>query len=121
MLRRSAESRFLPGAYVFPGGGVEPGDCAPAAEAMCRGLSFEGACRVLRGIEPLERALGFYVASIREVFEEAGILLAYRESGEFITFETDEEKRRFAGYRDRVSQDPSQFTPSLEVQASGSA
>ena len=29
------------------------------------------------GVEPPERAIGFWVAAFREAFEEAGILLAY--------------------------------------------
>ena len=47
-------------------------------EARCRGLTRAEAARHLPGVEPPERAIGFWVAALREAFEEAGILLAYR-------------------------------------------
>ena len=37
MLRRNLNSDFVGGAYVFPGGSVDPLDHGPDAEALCRG------------------------------------------------------------------------------------
>lgn len=77
LLQRHPESRFSPGAYAFPGGRVELADAAADVEARCRGLTRTEAARQLTGVEPRERAIGFWVAALREAFEEAGILLAY--------------------------------------------
>ena len=73
MLRRNLDSRFVAGASVFPGGAVDPDDRAPALLDRCTGPTDEEASRQLgltRG------GLGFWVAAIREAFEEAGVLLA---------------------------------------------
>ena len=82
LLQRHPESRFSPGAYAFPGGRVEPADAAADMESWCRGLTRAEAARQLPGVEPRERALGFWVAALREAFEEAGLLLAYGPDGQ---------------------------------------
>jgi 8-oxo-dGTP pyrophosphatase MutT (NUDIX family) len=68
MTRRSARSRFVPDAYVFPGGAVDPEDREIAAGGGLHG----SAGRV--GAE-------FSAAALRELFEEAGILLVRDRSG----------------------------------------
>jgi len=80
MLRRHANSAFMPGAYVFPGGVVEESDYAPEVERLCRGLTSDQAHTLIPDVSPAEKALGFFVAAIREAFEEAGILMASGES-----------------------------------------
>jgi 8-oxo-dGTP pyrophosphatase MutT (NUDIX family) len=78
MLQRSMSLAFMPGVYVFPGGGLDPGDSAPELHALCTGLddsAASGALGVARG------GLAYWVAAIREAFEEAGILLAYDATG----------------------------------------
>ena len=76
LLQRHPDSRFAPGAFVFPGGRVEPPDAGPGIEARCRGLGRAEAAQQLPDIVPAGRAIGFWVAALREAFEEAGILLA---------------------------------------------
>lgn len=78
MLRRSARSDFVPDAYVFPGGGVEPADRAPGLHARCSGLSDEEASLRL-GVGSGGAAL--WIAAIRECFEEAGLLLGLASGG----------------------------------------
>lgn len=73
MLRRSADLAFAPGAHVFPGGAVDPGDHSPLLDAYCVGRSDQDASKVL-GVR--SGGLAYYVAAIRECFEEAGLLLA---------------------------------------------
>jgi len=73
MLRRNLRSGFIGGAHVFPGGALDPEDRTPAMLARCAGLDDAGACKFV-GRGP--GALGFWVAAIRETFEEAGVLLA---------------------------------------------
>jgi 8-oxo-dGTP pyrophosphatase MutT (NUDIX family) len=81
LLQRHPDSRFSPGAFAFPGGRVEAVDAAPGVEARCRGLDRAEAARRLPDVRPAARALGFWVAALREAFEEAGILHAYGPDG----------------------------------------
>jgi 8-oxo-dGTP pyrophosphatase MutT (NUDIX family) len=103
----------MPGAYVFPGGVVEESDYAPEVERLCRGLSYARAHSVMPDVSPPEKALGFFVAAIRETFEEAGILLVCGESSCPLAM-SHEQKARFAGYRKRVHDDPVAFTLVIE-------
>jgi len=77
LLQRHPESRFSPGAFAFPGGRVEAADAAPGIETRCRGLGRSEAARRLPDVRPPERAIGFWVTALRELFEEAGMLLGY--------------------------------------------
>lgn len=76
MVRRHGKSRFMGGMYVFPGGKRDEGDSTPEVRACCRGLTATEAAAVLGDLEP-ERALGHFVAALRETFEEAGVLLTH--------------------------------------------
>ena len=81
MERRHIKSDFVGGAYVFPGGRVDPEDRVD--EALCHGLTDREAS-VRLSLE--EGGLTFYVAAIRECFEEAGVLLAYDRDGRLLDF-----------------------------------
>ena len=70
MTRRSAKASFVPGAYVFPGGGIDALDSDPASYAAA-------ARRPTQSDEHLTQA----IAAIRESFEELGILLARHADG----------------------------------------
>lgn len=74
LLKRSASARFMPNAHVFPGGALDPEDSSAAAYALCAGLDDAAASRML-GVP--EHGLAYYVAAIRETFEECALLLAY--------------------------------------------
>jgi 8-oxo-dGTP pyrophosphatase MutT (NUDIX family) len=72
MLRRRASMAFAAGAYVYPGGGVDPRDddrlvgwAGPDRETWARRL----------GVQPAE-AQAIVCAAVRETYEEAGVLLA---------------------------------------------
>lgn len=73
MLRRNLQSKFVAGASVFPGGAVDPEDRSPVLLDRCRGIADADASRQLGWPSG---GLGFWVAAIRETFEEAGVLLA---------------------------------------------
>ena len=75
VLRRNLRSDFLGGAYVFPGGSLDPADTDPAVYARCRRLDDVSASARL-GVE--RDGLGVWVAGVRETFEEAGVLVARR-------------------------------------------
>ena len=72
MLRRTAAMKFAPGAYVFPGGSVDPADYG--AEVGWHGPSpAEFGARLGA---PAEVARALVCAAVRETFEESGVLLA---------------------------------------------
>jgi 8-oxo-dGTP pyrophosphatase MutT (NUDIX family) len=81
LLQRSMSLKFMPGAYVFPGGALDPGDSAPELHALCVGQE-DAAASLALGIE--RGGLAYWVAAIREAFEEAGILLACEASGAMV-------------------------------------
>lgn len=76
-VKRRAEIRFMGGAYVFPGGKVDPADSDHRVRCD---LGMDAAARRL-GDDDGARALALHVAAIRECMEEAGVLLV-RESVE---------------------------------------
>jgi 8-oxo-dGTP pyrophosphatase MutT (NUDIX family) len=74
--------RFLGGYYVFPGGTVHGDDYSAQVLDRCRGLTAVEARRILGSSSHTAReALGHWVAVVRELFEEVGILLCVDESG----------------------------------------
>jgi 8-oxo-dGTP pyrophosphatase MutT (NUDIX family) len=68
MTRRSLQASFAPGAYVFPGGGIDP------ADATCHAIAHR---RPTQNDLRLTQA----IAAIRESFEELGVLLAKHADG----------------------------------------
>jgi len=68
MTRRSMTASFAPGAYVFPGGGVDALDAASHGQARRRATQSD-------------LHLTQAIAAIRESFEELGVLLARRGDG----------------------------------------
>ena len=77
MLKRSPSAAFVANAYVFPGGGLDAAD--HKALDRVTGLTEADANRRL-GVDA--GGLAYWVAAVRECFEEAGILIATHESGE---------------------------------------
>jgi 8-oxo-dGTP pyrophosphatase MutT (NUDIX family) len=71
MLRRVSSMKFAPGAYVFPGGSVDPRDTFPVGWAGPSPLEWGTA---FDASEALAREL--VCAAVRETFEESGVLLA---------------------------------------------
>ena len=78
MLRRRARSEFVGGMMVFPGGGLDAEDEDPLVYARVRGIDDRAASRA---IDVDENGLAFWVAVVRETFEECGVLLATDEVG----------------------------------------
>jgi 8-oxo-dGTP pyrophosphatase MutT (NUDIX family) len=77
MLRRADKGDQNSGAWVFPGGLVDPGDAQ--CHDLCVGLSDHQASAQLN---LPGGGLDHHVAAIRECFEEAGILLAQDGRGQ---------------------------------------
>ncbi len=98
MERRHLQSGFVGGAYVFPGGRVDPDDAIDAAR---RADFDEVAANQRLGLTT--GGMAHYIAAIRECFEEAGVLLAYDRSGSLLDFGDQEVERHFRSLRDRLN------------------
>jgi 8-oxo-dGTP pyrophosphatase MutT (NUDIX family) len=96
MLQRNHQSGFMPGMFLFPGGGIDAGDQAAAVHARCAGIDDAAASAAL-GME--SGGLAYWAAAIRESFEEAGVLLAYDDSGALVNPGAPERVERFEAYR----------------------
>ena len=75
MLRRTQGAVFLGGAYVFPGGSLDP------ADVDTRRILGMSAAQANARLGLCEGGLAYYVAAVRECFEEAGVLLACHADG----------------------------------------
>jgi 8-oxo-dGTP pyrophosphatase MutT (NUDIX family) len=100
MVRRNLRSDFVGGAYVFPGGAVDPHDGGAEAEACCLGRSDAQASALL-GVP--SGGLAYWVAVVRETFEEAGLLLARRQAGPPLLAGDRDEEARLASERVAVN------------------
>jgi recombination protein RecT len=72
MTRRSLKASFAPGAYVFPGGGIDEADSAAHGQSTRRNTQSD-------------LHLTQAIAAIRESFEELGVLLAKHADGSHVT------------------------------------
>ena len=99
LMQRNLNSDFVGGAYVFPGGAVDPADADADVADRCPGLDDAEASRRL-GLAV--GGLAFWVAAIRESFEEAGVLLARNADGRRLDLSGPGTAERFAGHRDDV-------------------
>src|SRR5262249_39956674 len=81
MIQRTQNAVFLGGAYVFPGGAIDQGDADPRILKRIQGITSAIADARLG----VPNALAYYVAAIRETFEEAGVLPALEKSGPPVT------------------------------------
>jgi 8-oxo-dGTP pyrophosphatase MutT (NUDIX family) len=73
---------FLGGMYCYPGGAVGKQDFSSRMIERSIGLSGGQARKIMGAHLVPQQALGFWIAAVRELFEEVGILLAMHESGE---------------------------------------
>lgn len=105
MMRRVATMRFLGGYYVFPGGKLERTDWSNQALARCRGLTPTQAYALIPAREGPAQALGYWLAAIRECFEEVGVLLAVDGGGHPVSPREPSRRHRFDGYRARLLRD----------------
>lgn len=80
LMRRSRKAGFVPGAYVFPGGRVDNSDALPGLVSLLDDLDTDTARDRLEhdGDPP---AIAYYLAALREAFEETGIMVGLRADG----------------------------------------
>ena len=101
LVRRHDASAFMGGNYVYPGGAVDPADQSPDVLPFCRGLSPEETSEIL-GVSHPEESVAYWIASIRELFEEAGILLGCGAEGEILSSLTHIGQEKLFHYRDSL-------------------
>ncbi len=85
--------KFLGGFYVFPGGAVHEQDYSQTVLNRCRGLSPGDARGILGDRLDPELSLGHWVAGVRELFEEVGVLVCEKESGESLDLNEEAKER----------------------------
>jgi 8-oxo-dGTP pyrophosphatase MutT (NUDIX family) len=90
LLKRGEHARFMPNAYVFAGGALDLSDESADVHALCQGLDDGLASQQL---ELPANGLRFFVAAVREAFEECGLLLAYDDRGEIADLSSWDEPR----------------------------
>lgn len=99
MLQRTGSAAFARNAYVFPGGRVDGTDHAVEFEEVCD----EDDATASNRLGLASGGLAWLVATVRECFEEAGVLLAGPAgSSAAIDFDTPELQRRFGAARHGV-------------------
>ena len=96
MIQRPGRGDF-PNLHVFPGGKVDAADYLPE---WCLGLDDATADRTL-GVQA--GGLRYWVAAIRECYEECGVLFASAGGGPVMDG-GEESRRRFAEHRDRLNE-----------------
>jgi len=99
LLRRHEKSSFMGGNYVYPGGRVDREDGSLGIGSFSKGITFEEARKILGGMLSPEESFAHWIAGIRELFEEAGVLLAYDRKGNLLRLRDREEQERFSQYR----------------------
>lgn len=102
MVLRHPHSKFVPSSYVFPGGCLDYEDYSPDMDDFCTGVDLEKAQIVLPDMSSPEKALGAWVAAIRETFEEVGLLLAYRSDKTLVSFDSEDVINKYSLYRQRL-------------------
>jgi len=101
MLKRNARSIFVGDMWVYPGGAVDPEDATAEADAVVEGLTDSEASESL---QVDQGGIAFWVAALRETFEEAGILLARNPGDEqLVDLSLPDLEQRFNTYRAGVN------------------
>jgi 8-oxo-dGTP pyrophosphatase MutT (NUDIX family) len=99
LLKRHEKSSFMGGNFVYPGGRVDRDDGSSEICSLCKGISPQEAHQILGGSIAPDESIAHWVAGIRELFEEAGVLLAYDRKGNPLTIQNSIEQERFLNYR----------------------
>jgi 8-oxo-dGTP pyrophosphatase MutT (NUDIX family) len=100
MMRRNLKSGFVPGMYVFPGGGLDETDLSFKNNGLCGCLDDAAASAVL-GVAA--DGLAYWAAAIREAFEESGLLLARDRAGSMVALADAQVAARFDAHRRQLN------------------
>ena len=112
MMQRTTEVAFAKGMHVFPGGGLDPADHHEEIASLCVGLTDDLASNTL-GIE--KGGLAYWIAAIRECFEESGLLLGYRHDDELVQL-NEHEALRLSDLRTALAENKITFVDVLKAE-----
>ena len=84
LLERAGQSDVMGGVHVFPGGKVDAQDADIDAARLIDADAVQLHASLREPELPASAALALYVAAVREVFEECGVLLAHGASGALV-------------------------------------
>jgi 8-oxo-dGTP pyrophosphatase MutT (NUDIX family) len=116
LTRRPQQMRFMGGFYVFPGGTVHQEDYADQILKRCRSLNSADAQRILGDSLNAEVSLGHWVAAIRELFEEVGVLLCQTSDGADVDVGAELKQERFERGRKALVESKLDFGAFLEAE-----
>jgi 8-oxo-dGTP pyrophosphatase MutT (NUDIX family) len=100
LLRRHEKSSFMAGNFVYPGGRVDRGDGSLEICSFCKGITLGEAQKILGGTISPEASFAHWIAGIRELFEEAGVLLTYDLEGNLYQIRNQHEQEKILNYRE---------------------
>jgi recombination protein RecT len=112
LMKRSRSAGFVPGAYVFPGGRVDGSDATEEMLQRIDGLSRAGAADRLDLNDATPPAIAYYLAALREAFEETGILVAHNAQGDEPATAAEDES--INALRDDLMEDRISFAETLD-------
>jgi 8-oxo-dGTP pyrophosphatase MutT (NUDIX family) len=99
LLKRHEKSTFMGGNFVYPGGRVDRDDGSLEICSFSKGVTFDEAQKILGGTFSPEESFAHWIAAIRELFEEAGVLLAYDQKGNLFQTKNQDDRENFLYYR----------------------
>jgi 8-oxo-dGTP pyrophosphatase MutT (NUDIX family) len=102
LLKRHEKSSFMGGNFVYPGGSVDRDDGSLEICSFSKGITFDEAHKILGGTTSPEESFAHWIAAIRELFEEAGVLLAYDQRGNLFQLKNRDEREKFLHYRESL-------------------
>ncbi|MGH2760079.1 MAG: MBL fold metallo-hydrolase [Actinomycetota bacterium] len=112
LTRRPESLVFMGGTFVFPGGAVEEADASDEMTGRSTLDRAEAAERLGESITP-ELSLGLFCCGAREVYEEAGILLATQDGR---AVDPAKVREVYAPHHAEVGHDPATFAAFLAAE-----
>lgn len=112
MMRRSEQMDFGAGNYVFPGGALDADDGDAHWASLCDGLDDAEASRKLN---LPQGGLAYWIAAVRECFEESGLLLCRDRHGELVTHDDDSHADELAELRTELVAGKRSFAEVLDA------
>lgn len=117
LLRRHEQNLFMGGNFVYPGGTVNDDDEREEMMAVSRGLTPHQARNTLGEKDSKQTSLGYWIAGIRELFEEAGLLIAYDSRDRLFGPETTSAKEKLTRYRAALQKKTIDFLTFLRAES----
>lgn len=106
MMRRSPTAKFMPNTFVFPGGLIDDNDFEFPNELT--NFSMVDAQPIK--MQGFTNDFTFRIAALRELYEEAGILLIFDTETKTSTLITEKDDPSLSEWRQKIVKDPKKFS-----------